>query len=115
MKRQSKASQLSEILHRTRNPLLMINGCNPIPEEAKTGKYGRGESPILPAYQKFQELFAEANKVTPANNLVFGLDGKYSDTDKGFGGFYDAGFVPVNLFEGLEENCRQNVLLALAA
>jgi len=80
----------------------MVRGCNPIPEEAKTGKYGRGESSILPAYQQFHSLYQAALKQTATKNLAFGLEVDYSETDEGFGGFYNGGFVPVNMFSQLQ-------------
>ena len=92
---------LTQLQCQTHNPLLMVRGCNPIPEEAKRGKYGRGESSILPAYEQFHSLYKAALKQTATKNLVFGLEVDYSDTDQGFGGFFNGGYVPVNLFDGL--------------
>jgi hypothetical protein len=80
----------------------MWRGCNPIPEEIKADRHGR-ENHLLPLYQKFQSLYAEAITQTPSKNVVFGLEIDYSDTDQGLGGFYDAGYVPVDLFYRLDE------------
>jgi len=97
----NKFSALTQLLCQTHNPLLMFRGCNPIPEDAKRGKYGQGESTVLPFYQQFQDLYAKAVKQTATKNLVFGLEVDYADTDQGLGGFFNGGYVPVNLFSGI--------------
>jgi hypothetical protein len=90
---------LTQLQCQIHNPLLMVRGCNPIPEEAKKGRYGgEGESNILWAYTKFQELYQEALKQAASKNLVFGLEVDYADTNQGLGGFFNAGYLPENLF-----------------
>lgn len=102
-------ANLTQLLAQTRNPLLMVRGCNPIPEDAKRGKYGRGESRNLPFYEQFQALYKEAITFTGSKNIVFGLEVDYSDTDQGLGGFYNAGYVPLNLFSQLREDHEKDL------
>ena len=89
----------------------MVNGCNPIPLGGKVYKYGRGElqrHDIIPFYEQFQTLYKESTKQTAPQNLVFGLEVDYSSTDVGLGGFYNAGYVPVNLFSDLKGDYQKD-------
>ena len=63
----TKLSKLAKIQRLTHNPLLMVNGCNPIPLGGKVYKYGRGElqrHDIIPFYEQFQTLYKESTKQT---------------------------------------------------
>lgn len=82
----------------TFNPLLMWRGCNEIPHERI--KQGRSNADFVSKhYTEFLSLYNDAIKQSPSKHVCFGLEVDYSDTDEGFGGFYDAGFVPVGLFD----------------
>lgn len=97
--RKRKVTQ-TQFQAQTWNPLLMWNGINPIPtdEMAKYRDNDR-ENPFLKYYNEFVSLYAEAVKQAPSKHICFGLEADFSDTDEGIGGFYDGGFVPVELFD----------------
>ncbi len=76
---------LAELERRLRNPLLFSHPFNSIPEKVEKA---------IPEYGVFRDLFEKGSEQTKPHNLAFGLEAELTDSDKGYGGFYSAGFVP---------------------
>lgn len=90
----------------TYNPLLMWRGCNGIPAE-RLDRHTEDVSFALKFYEEFVTLYNKAIKQAPSKHICFGLEVDYADTDEGLGGFYDAGFVPVGLFDNIDGNVEK--------
>jgi len=75
----------SDLTRRLYNPHLLVNGINSISDDHYLSKSKE--------YDELKRLYSSAIEETSNKNLVYSLNVDYSNTDKGLGGFFDAGFV----------------------
>jgi hypothetical protein len=79
------------------NPLLLWNGVNTIFKQDLNG---------IPEFSEFLTKFEAAKKQAKQEDICYGLTTTFSDENKGFGGFYSAGFIPdISIFGG---DCKED-------